>query len=66
MTSKLGEGGYLHFDDLDRKTGSPPVASCSACRRTFLVEPNTGEGLDSVLLRIRAEFDAPNCSDKSR
>jgi hypothetical protein len=70
MTSTLGQrenagteskGRYLHFDDIDLTMNTPVVASCSVCGRTFNVEPNAGEVLDSVLLRIRAEFDAHNC-----
>ena len=73
MTSKLAlretagtasKGRYLHFDDIDLEMDTPPVASCSACSRTFLVEPNAGEGLDSVLSRIRTEFDAHNCREQ--
>jgi hypothetical protein len=54
---------YLHFDNLDM---SLPFISCncSLCGREFSEAPVSGEHIDLVLMRIRARFDAHECTVK--
>jgi len=51
---------YLQFDNIDMQ--KPYISSrCSHCEQTFKAEPKTGERVDDVLLRIRAEFNSHRC-----
>jgi hypothetical protein len=62
---KVASGGadrYLHFDNIDMQ--QPDISSqCSHCGRTFKAEPQPGERVDDVLLRIRAQFDSHLCHE---
>jgi hypothetical protein len=53
-------GRYLHFDNIDM---TEPVISarCCRCQRRFAMNPKTGEKVEDVLLRVRAEFNAHEC-----
>jgi hypothetical protein len=52
----------LHFDNIDME--KPDVSSrCSHCGQTFNAEPQSGERVDDVLLRIRAEFNSHQCRE---
>jgi hypothetical protein len=54
---------YLHFDNLDLSL--PLISSnCSLCRREFNEAPVSGEHIDLVLTRIRARFDAHECTPR--
>lgn len=52
---------YLHFDNLDMSL--PFISSnCCLCGREFNEAPVSGEHIDLVLMRIRARFDAHECT----
>lgn len=56
---------YLQFDNIDME--KPAISSrCSHCRQEFRAEPKPGERVDTVLLRIRAEFEAHKCGERTR
>jgi hypothetical protein len=46
--------------------GNPVKGACSACSRLFIAEPNPGEQMEEVLLRMRADFDAHDCHEETR
>jgi uncharacterized C2H2 Zn-finger protein len=51
---------YLDFDKIDME--EPEISSrCSRCGQVFRAEPQPGERVDDVLLRMRAEFEAHQC-----
>jgi hypothetical protein len=51
---------YLDFDKIDME--EPEISSrCSRCGLVFRAEPEAGERVDDVLLRMRAEFEAHQC-----
>jgi len=55
-------GRYLHFDNID--VDLPDITSrCSRCRQSFKAEPEPGEKVDDVLLRIRGQFNSHQCRD---
>ena len=55
---------YLHFDNLDMSL--PFISSnCSLCGREFKEAPVSGEHIDLVLMRIRARFDVPECTQET-
>ena len=52
---------YLHFDNIDIE--EPDVFSrCSRCGTEFMAVPKPSERVNDVLLRIRAKYDAHECS----
>jgi hypothetical protein len=54
---------YLHFDNIDMSR--PFISSnCSLCGREFNEAPVSGEHIDLVLMRIRARFDAHECTPR--
>jgi hypothetical protein len=67
MSPSRGNAGvdrYLHFDNIDMR--KPDVSSqCSHCGQRFEAEPQPGERVDDVLLRVRAEFDSHLCYERS-
>jgi hypothetical protein len=51
---------YLHFDNIDME--QPSICSrCSHCGQAFKAEPQAGERVEDVLLRIRREFNSHQC-----
>jgi hypothetical protein len=55
---------YLHFDNID--ISLPLIsANCSLCGCEFNEPPRPGEHIDQLLLRIRAKFDAHQCTATS-
>ena len=48
------------------KEGIPIKGACSVCSRLFIGEPNPGEQMEEVLLRMRADFDAHDCHEETR
>ena len=55
---------YLHFDNIDMSL-LLISANCSLCGFEFNEQPRPGEHVDQVLLRIRAKFDAHQCTSTS-
>lgn len=56
----MTQGRYLHFSNIDMQL--PDISSeCSRCGQGFRAEPNPGERVDDVLLRICAEFESQTC-----
>ena len=54
---------YLHFDNVDM--GQPEISSqCSHCGQAFKAEPQAGERVENVLLRIRREFNSHECQKR--
>src|SRR5579862_4919397 len=53
----------LQFANIE--TDKPVVAWCSACGRAFMAEPKSGDRTDDLILRVRAEFEAHNCKERS-
>jgi hypothetical protein len=62
MVNMAKTEGYLHFGNLDMKSGIPVKGQCSVCGRPFVGTPKLGERIDEVLVRMRREFDAHNCN----
>jgi len=54
---------YLRFGNLELKPGGSVSASCSACGRPFTGTTGSGDKIDEVLIRMRAEFDAHTCGE---
>jgi hypothetical protein len=51
---------YLYFEHIDMDQAD--ISSiCTRCGKHFSAEPEPGERVDDVLLRIRAEFEAHKC-----
>lgn len=51
---------YLTFSNLE--TGRPVVAFCSMCGERFVAAPDPSKRTDDLILTVRAEFNAHNCS----
>jgi hypothetical protein len=55
---------YLHFDNIDME--QPSICSrCSHCGQAFKAEPQAGERVEDVLLRIRRELIRINARRRS-
>jgi hypothetical protein len=62
MVNMAKQDRYLHFGNLDMKSGTPLKGECSVCSRPFLGNSKPGERIDEVLVRMRREFDAHICN----
>jgi hypothetical protein len=54
---------YLRFENIE--TGHSVTAWCSHCDRRFIDAPQPGDHIDEVLLRMRAEYEAHDCTGKT-
>jgi hypothetical protein len=55
---------FQFFETMEQ--GKPIKGACSACSKLFLAEPEPGEPVEQVLLRMRADFDAHDCHEETR
>ena len=62
MVHMAKKEGYLHFGNLDMKSGVPVKGECSVCGQPFVGISKLGERIDEVLVRMRREFNAHNCN----
>lgn len=55
---------FQFFEKIEQ--GNPIRGTCSACNRPFIAESKSGERMDELLLRMRADFDAHDCHEETR
>jgi hypothetical protein len=55
---------FQFFETIEQD--KPIRGTCSVCSKLFVEEPEPGEQMEEVLLRMRSDFDAHDCHEETR